>query len=182
MTRDDGLFLEVLKAAIRGGAYDGPLEASNAGALFRAAEIHSVLPLTAEAVYRRPELKDCEEMKAAQRRAVEQVIRQVTQDNEFLNLLEKLQERGDDPLVVKGLICRALYPKPYLRPSVDEDILVPAADFAAYDSLLVELGGMYADFRTTKTGGNAGTVTTTNTTINLAPFGNMSVGVRYYVK
>ena len=145
MTRDDGLFLDVLKAAIRGEAYDGPLEASNAGALFRAAEIHSVLPLTAEAVYRRPELKDCEEMKAAQRRAVEQVIRQVTQDNEFLNLLEKLQERGYDPLVVKGLICRALYPKPYLRPSVDEDILVPAADFAAYDSLLVELGGMYAD-------------------------------------
>jgi hypothetical protein len=49
-------------------------------------------------------------------------------------------------------------------------------------SLIVNLGGMYADFRTTKAGGNAGTVTTTNTIINLAPFGNMSVGVRYYVK
>ena len=145
MTRTDGLFLAVLADAIRGNDYDGPLEASDAEALFRAAEIHSVLPLIADTVYRRPELKDSEALKAARHRAVEQAIRQITQDNEFLNLLEKLQGRGYDPLVVKGLICRALYPKPYLRPSVDEDILVPAADFADFDRLLVELGGMYAD-------------------------------------
>ena len=145
MTRADELLLSVLTAALRGEAYDGPLEAEDAEPLFHAAEIHSVLPLVVEAVYRRPELKGSETLKNAQTGAIQRVIRQIMQDNEFLNLLEKLQQQGYDPLVVKGMVCRALYPQPWLRPSVDEDILVPAEEFAAYDRLLIELGGMYAD-------------------------------------
>lgn len=145
MTTADTRFLAILAASLRGEEYTGALAAEDADALFAAAESHSVLPLVVEAVYRRPELKAGKALSAAQQKAVGQAIRQITQDNEFLNLLEKLQQRGYDPLVVKGQICRALYPKPYLRPSVDEDIFVPAADFAAYDRLLIELGGMYAD-------------------------------------
>ena len=145
MTRTDKLFLDILAAALRGEDYTGLLDAADAEALFHAAELHSVLPLVAEAVYRRPELRGSDALKAARQKAIAQAIRQLTQDNEFLNLLEKLQQQGYDPLVVKGLVCRSLYPKPYLRPSVDEDILVPAEDFAAYNRLLPELGGMFAD-------------------------------------
>lgn len=145
MTKADGLFLAVLTAALRGEDYTGPFAVDDAEALFAAAERHSVLPLVAEAVYRRQELRDSDTWKSAQKSAVQQVMRQITQDNEFLNLLEKLQQRGYDPLIIKGQVCRALYPKPYLRPSVDEDILVPAADFATYDRLLPELGGMFSD-------------------------------------
>ena len=144
MTKADGLFLAVLTAALRGEPYGGPLDAGDADALFAAAEIHSVLPLITEAVCRRAELAG-EGLKAATKKAVQRVIRQIAQDNEFLVLLEDLQAAGYDPLVIKGLVCRALYPKPYLRPSVDEDLLVPAADFAAYDRLLIELGGMFSD-------------------------------------
>ena len=78
---------------------------------------------------------------------------------------------------------------PYTVQTGSANMIQVGLDFVRFEilaskklSLIVNLGGMYADFRTTKTGGNAGTVTTTNTTINLAPFGNMSVGVRYYVK
>ena len=145
MTKADTLFLSILSASLRGEAYDGPLDAAEAEELFHTAEIHSVLPLVVEAICRRAELRGSEQFKAAREKAVGQAVRQITQDNEFLNLLEKLQGAGYDPLVVKGLVCRALYPKPYLRPSVDEDILVPAADFAAYNRLLPELGGMFAD-------------------------------------
>lgn len=145
MTRTDELLLAALAAALRGRPYDGPLEADGAEALFAAAESHAVLPLVVEAVYRRPELRGGDALKAAKSKALEQVMRQITQDNEFLNLLDDLQQRGYDPLVMKGMVCRALYPQPYLRPSVDEDILVPAEDFAAYDRLLPELGGMFAD-------------------------------------
>jgi len=144
MTARDGLFLAVLADAVRGRAYGGPLDAADAEPLFRAAEIHSVLPLVAEAVYRRQEFKGGDAMKDAQSRSVQRVIRQITQENEFLSLLEDLQQRGYDPLVIKGMVCRTLYPKPYLRPSVDEDLLVPASDFSAYVRLLAELS-MFAD-------------------------------------
>lgn len=48
-------------------------------------------------------------------------------------------------------------------------------------SLMLNLGGMYFDARTTQAGGNAGTTTRTNTTVDLSPFGNLTVGLRYYL-
>lgn len=49
----------------------------------------------------------------------------------FLDLYESLEKKGLRPLVVKGIVCRRLYPKPDLRMSADEDLLVRQADFPA---------------------------------------------------
>ncbi len=145
MTDTDRLLLDVLAAAVHGADYTGPIDADAAPALFAAAELHGVLPLTAEALYRRPELAGSPAMAQARSNAVEAVMRQLRQDNELLVLIERLRGRGFDPLVVKGLACRAVYPKPHLRPSTDEDILVPSERFAACAALLPSLG-LTADF------------------------------------
>ena len=44
------------------------------------------------------------------------------------------------PLVMKGIVCRSLYPKPDLRPSGDEDLLIPEKDFAAVDAYFMRKG------------------------------------------
>ena len=71
---------------------------------------------------------------------LEQVSRQAIQENEFLNLILALRERGLEPVVVKGAVCRALYPKPLLRPSVDDDLLIPPEQAPAFHAALLELG------------------------------------------
>lgn len=76
--------------------------------------------------------------------ALAQVGRQAIQENEFLNLILELRARGLEPLVLKGPICRALYPKPLLRPSVDDDLLISDAQGLAFHTALLELG-MTAD-------------------------------------
>ena len=52
----------------------------------------------------------------------------------FLSDEKELEHLGVQPLVMKGIVCRNLYPKPDLRPSGDEDLLIPAKDFAAVDA------------------------------------------------
>ena len=75
---------------------------------------------------------------------LESVIRQITQTNEFLTLLLHAQKQGLDPIVIKGIVCRSLYPIPCLRPSVDEDILVSAEDTEKYHEFLLS-EGLFAD-------------------------------------
>ncbi len=76
--------------------------------------------------------------------ALEQAARQAIQENEFLNLILALQQQGLDPVVMKGPVCRALYPRPLLRPSVDDDLLIPDDQAAAYHAALLAFG-MTAD-------------------------------------
>ena len=42
--------------------------------------------------------------------------------------------------MVKGILCRSLYPKPDLRPSADEDLYVRAEEFVPLRDLLLSLG------------------------------------------
>ena len=76
--------------------------------------------------------------------ALEQAARQALQENEFLNLVLSLHSRGLDPIVMKGPVCRALYPKPLLRPSVDDDLLIPEDQGPAYHAAFLDYG-MTAD-------------------------------------
>lgn len=54
----------------------------------------------------------------------------------FLMLFDKMREKGLTPLVVKGIVCRDLYPNPDLRTSNDEDLYIPRAQFAKMDEFL----------------------------------------------
>lgn len=104
--------------------------------LFALAQSHHVLPLVFEAVCRLPELKNS----PVRRQVIGQVMLQTQKTAEFLKVLDALRSGGVTPLVVKGLICRSLYPLPDHRPSSDEDVLIPLEQSSCCHRILTELG------------------------------------------
>ena len=146
LSREDSIFLSVLKKAA--GNRGLPLETADVdwSAILKKAAAHKLLPLVldtlmAEKIRLLPE----GELKPFREAAVQSTVREVVQTNEFLTIIRHLQEKGLDPAVVKGIVCRELYPRPMLRPSVDEDILVSREDAARADALLREEGLFRAD-------------------------------------
>ena len=134
-------FLEILKAALRGepAAPAGEISPEEWQRLFRMARIHQILPLFYESVHALPSLPR-ELLAPVKQQVRHQVIRQTMQTQEFLELNRRLQEAGIRPLVVKGIICRNLYPKPDHRPSGDEDLLIPEEQFALCRGILTAQG------------------------------------------
>ena len=110
--------------------------------LFSMASIHSVLPMFYEAVYASPSLQQVNApfVVMAKRQVMQQVMMQTMRTNEFLELNKKLQAAGVRPLVVKGIICRNLYPQPDYRQSGDEDVLVPVDQFETCHRVMMEFG------------------------------------------
>lgn len=142
MNVTEKIFLTMLKAALLGEKAESDREMSPEewDSLFRLARIHQVLPLIYDAVY--PYLtKEAVSLAADIKVQVRvQVMRQTIKTSDFLPLYQQLCAAGMKPLVVKGLICRNLYPKPDLRPSGDEDVLISAEQFAACHRMLLQNG------------------------------------------
>ena len=169
MTRPEAAFLDLVRAALRGTEPDDPaLSAGEWETVFRLADRHKLLPLALDATVPVPSFRAaCRaggsaaassppeqaapsratnpspvpfDGRAWQERAMEQISGQVFQEIDFLNAALALKARGLEPLCLKGPVCRALYPKPLLRPSVDDDLLIPEADGAACHAALLDLG------------------------------------------
>ena len=132
------VFLEILAAAVHGRRAEIPREipTNEWQTLFHIAGIHNVLPLFYEAVYGHPSLADANLRQAVR----QQVILQALRTGEFLELNDRLLSAGVEPLVVKGIVCRNLYPQPDHRPSSDEDVLIPAGQFELCHGVLTEFG------------------------------------------
>ena len=60
----------------------------------------------------------------------------------FLMLFDKMRQNGLTPLIVKGIVCRDLYPNPDLRTSNDEDLYIPRDRFGKMDEFLQAEGFM----------------------------------------
>ena len=97
---------------------------------------HMILPLVLNGVYQTyPELAE-----KFKNRAVKRTIQQAEKSASFLLLYEKMLEHGLSPLVLKGIICRNLYPEPELRSSADEDLLIRPHEIYACHSFLIDHG------------------------------------------
>ena len=133
------IFLTILRSALLGQPprLDRELSPGEWEALIRMAGIHKLLPLFFDAVHPLLPPQEKARLKAQVR---QQVIGQTLRTEEFLELNRRLQEAGVKPLVVKGIVCRSLYPKPDLRPSADEDVLINASDLAACHRVMTEMG------------------------------------------
>lgn len=138
------IFLKILKHALRGEKAVGceTLTADQWKRLFAMARIHSVVPMFYEAVYDVPTVKNemADLMLLTKRMVVQQVMTQTMKTADFLALNEKLQDAGIKPLVVKGIVCRDLYPNPDHRPSGDEDILIQPEQFELCRKIMTEFG------------------------------------------
>lgn len=134
------VFLKIIKSALEGKPFVGSDTVSKEEWLeiLRLAEMHSIMPLVYQAAYAVPELQDFGAVLRSKVRRL--VMLQTVKTDEFLHLYEKLKAAGVAPLVVKGLICRKLYPEPDLRMSSDEDLLIPEAQFNQSRAIMEEWG------------------------------------------
>lgn len=143
------VFLEILKTSLKNETMQGHMELNEEEwqQLIRMAETHHVLPMFYESVFRLPSLQklDAVVLGNLKKQVVHQVMLQTIKTEQFLHLNRQLQEAGVQPLVVKGLICRKLYPKPDCRQSGDEDVLIPAEQFMRCHEAMQSWGMMAAD-------------------------------------
>lgn len=144
MERIHEAFLNAISAALKGAQLsdDPGLSEAEWVALLKLAVEQEVLPLAFEAVMKcKSFLSINKEVRRAYRdMAVSLSARQITQTNEFLTLMLHLEEKGVRPAVLKGVVVRQLYPKPMLRPSVDEDLLVAPGEAKRVHDLLIAEG------------------------------------------
>jgi len=110
--------------------------------VFRLADSHCVLPMVIDSVYQSvsPAVKDSGFYSYHVKKASDLTCRQARMSAEFLKLYRYLNRHGLKPVVMKGMICRMLYPNPEQRASSDEDLLIPAEQFHEYHRLLTEYG------------------------------------------
>lgn len=137
-------FLEAVKASLRKEQvnWEESMPVSDWLLLFRMAEVHHILPLVYEAVFRSPAARELEDgiLAPFQEKTKHYVYTQIMKTNEFCLLSHYLEKTGMRPLVVKGLMCRNLYPEPDYRLSSDEDLLIPEHEFAKYHELFLAYG------------------------------------------
>ncbi|KIR02064.1 hypothetical protein P261_00878 [Lachnospiraceae bacterium TWA4] len=70
---------------------------------------------------------------------------QTIQTEDFLKLYQYLQANDLSPIIVKGLVCRNLYPNPDYRMSGDEDLWIPPTDYKKAHELLLAYGMELSD-------------------------------------
>ena len=142
MDRISKCFLNSLRCAVRDVPLDPAPELTYPewDLVFRMAGIHHVLPMVFEAVHALPELREYPPLPAIRRNVFRQVMLQTQKRADFLFLNRALAEAGVKPLVVKGIVCRELYPKPDHRVSSDEDLLIEPARAAVCHDIFSRLG------------------------------------------
>lgn len=138
------LFLQALKAALGKGqvTWEEALAKETWTELFRLAEEHRVLPMIFDAVHSCPSAKKADPglFHGFRQRSIHYVMLQAIKTEEFLELYQQLKDAGFAPIVVKGIICRELYPNPDYRISSDEDILIPKEQYERCHETLLACG------------------------------------------
>lgn len=149
MNEINRMFLEALGASLRGERvqWENPLSTQDWTTLFGLAQAHHVLPMIFEAVYASPAAKraDAQLMMLAKRQTMQSVMMQAMKTGEFLALMKRLKAAGVTPCVVKGAVCRKLYPNPDHRISGDEDVLIPPEQFDRCHEAMLAFGMKPAD-------------------------------------
>ncbi len=144
MNQVQTLFLQAVGAALKNEAvaWEQELSREDWQALLQLAQIHRMLPMVFQALYRCPAAQRADPRLMAHYRlcAMQMVALQIHKTDEFRRVLTALEQAGVQPLVVKGIICRELYPNPDYRLSSDEDVLIPPAHFAQCHAVLTQLG------------------------------------------
>ena len=142
MDKAEKLFLEVLRCAVRGEQLDlnEMPEQSVLRRLFRLSREHSLFPLVFNSLCSCPICNADPFVRSFQRNARMLALHQARRTADFLLLMEQLRDRGLHPAVLKGAVCRSLYPQPELRPSTDEDLFIPPEEYPLYHEALLACG------------------------------------------
>ncbi len=133
------MLLDALRCAIRGESLPlNKLSMAECWEIYRLSAEHHVLPLVVNAACEGN--ANDEKTPGIKEQAKQLVISQAQHTADFLLLLRTLERQELRPAVVKGLVCRSLYPEPELRPSVDEDLLIRPEEYDRYRKALAKAG------------------------------------------
>ena len=138
------LLLDAVSAAMRGRqvSWQGQCAPDQWEDLLQLAQAHHVFAMVLDAAYDSPDFLSLpqERQQAWKRWAVQSAAAETMKSVRFLTFYEELCGTGLRPLVMKGQVCRSLFPNPDTRPSSDEDLLVPAAQFGPVAEFLTSRG------------------------------------------
>lgn len=144
MNKSQIKFLEALRVSLRGEQVEwkNGVNAKEWEDILLLADQHHILPMIYNAVYACPAFFSLnpQRQRYYKYQTIFYVTRQISETADFLALLQKLQEKGLQPIVVKGIVCRNLYPAPDDRMSADEDLFAPDGEFAPLQDSLINLG------------------------------------------
>lgn len=144
MNQINQLFLEALGASLSGRqvVWEKALPEETWAALFRLAQTHQVLPMIFDAVYNCPAARQANPamIRVLRQQTLQSAMVQTMKTRELIALLKYLKQEGFKPCLVKGIVCRSLYPKPDLRISGDEDILIPQEQFERCHEAMLAYG------------------------------------------
>lgn len=135
--------LDALKSAIHGLPSDwtGPHDNDFWKKYYRTGQEQFILPLIVEAVWDSPSLDNSSDFKKILgSRARQLTYYQARRTADFLLLYSFLQDHGLHPVLLKGIICRNLYPVPDQRASFDEDFLIHPEESFQYHEALLDYG------------------------------------------
>ena len=143
------LFLQALSASLQKKTVDWSEEQTPEvwNRLFQVAAAHHVLPMIYESVICCPAAQKADPriFASVRKQTLQLVTLQTIKTHAFLKLLTELSAVGVKPIVVKGIICRELYPNPDSRISGDEDVLIPEDQFALCHETMLSWGMELAD-------------------------------------
>lgn len=132
-------FLTVLGASLHGGHLSPEPLAQTLPEILADAVRQHLLPLLAETV---PEAfgGGTGDLSPYRQLAIHQATLQAQRSLDFRALYRDLRRAGLRPIVVKGELCSRLYPYPYHRISVDNDLFLPVEEFPACHRVLLAHG------------------------------------------
>ncbi|MBE5956539.1 MAG: hypothetical protein E7253_08805 [Lachnospiraceae bacterium] len=139
------LFLRMFTSFVRQTGLDwkeGQMNTEDWESLLALSAYHQIIPIIYEAAAQMDEFRRQPPAVAGmwKKESMMAVARQVRMTKEFLFLYKGMEKMGLRPFVMKGIICRNLYPKPDYRLSSDEDIFISRKDFWKMDEYLVKRG------------------------------------------
>lgn len=110
--------------------------------LLNISQLHRVQPLVFEAVAASPAFRaaSAQLRSRIKRTTLINVALQAKKTAAFFDIIGKINSAGVQPVVVKGLSCRRLYPMPDHRPSGDEDIWLSGDEAECCARVLEENG------------------------------------------
>lgn len=143
MDRCQKIFLELTDGYLhKKKSMDDCLSETDMDKLYRLSVQHSLIPVIYEQIHNYKSFLSLEnETKLLwKRQAVASVMTQAAHTEQFLKLYKGLCEENIECLVVKGIICRQMYPGPDYRCSKDEDLYVNENDYIKCHRYLVNTG------------------------------------------
>lgn len=148
---------DVLRAYFAGTGPVFPAPASaDIDRLLRSAHEQKFQPMVFEVLSGNPEISEMPEFAQYRRSIRAQVAIQAQKTVAFSALYTAMRDAGLHPLVVKGILCRSVYPNGDMRPSSDEDLYVSDGEFSKSCAFLREYGMQPTEEKDEKTADEIG--------------------------